>query len=70
MFKIRCNFQNYEWGNIGNSSRVFQLASQQGFECNETLPYAGINSSSNSFLFSHRILDGRLSRKECYDFPP
>jgi mannose-6-phosphate isomerase len=40
MFKIKCNFQNYEWGNVGRSSKVFQLSSHQDFECNENLPYA------------------------------
>jgi len=40
MFKIKCNFQNYDWGNIGKNSKVFHIASHQGFKCDESLPYA------------------------------
>lgn len=41
MLEIRCDCQNYDWGNIGQSSKVFQLLPKRdGVAYDESLPYA------------------------------
>lgn len=60
MLKLRCAFQNYDWGKVGKSSVVFQLLESQGRvgELDDSKPYAelwmGSHPSGQSFIDGHR----------------
>lgn len=40
IFRLQCNTQSYDWGKLGNESKVAQFASQTGTEIDSTKPYA------------------------------
>jgi mannose-6-phosphate isomerase len=53
VFKITPSVQSYDWGKIGSSSKVAQLASSgiPSFKLDESKPYAEVHIAENVWVY-------------------